>query len=70
VVDNFGKSVAVVETRRLSAQLLSDATAEADRHSRRVRKVQPTGLEIVDQNGNVVARRRFRGNRLSEPWSP
>jgi uncharacterized protein with ACT and thioredoxin-like domain len=69
VVDSFGKSVAIVETRRLTAVLLSGAKKEADRHSRRIRNIKATGLEIVDQNGTVVARRSYGGKRVSYTWS-
>ena len=70
VVDGCGRTVAIVETRRLRATALSDARTEADRHSRRAREpVQPNAFEIVDPDGTVVARRRYRGRRVSDAWS-
>jgi hypothetical protein len=70
LLDSFGKTVAIVEARPLSAQNVSEARAEADRYSRRRHEaVQPNGFEIVDGEGRVVSRRKYQGKGVYDRWN-
>jgi hypothetical protein len=70
VLGEGGKTVVIVETRPLRANTLSDAKAEADRKSRlQVERATFNGLEILDETGTVVARRRYAGKNFYAPWS-
>ena len=70
VVGEGGKAVVVVETRRLSAKTVSDAKTEADSKPWVVdERISFNSLEIVDQTGAVVARRRYAGKNIYAPWS-
>ena len=57
VTTGTGRTVGILETRRLNATTLADAKLEADRRVRRLRHAAFAAVEILDDRGTVVARR-------------
>jgi hypothetical protein len=68
VTTGTGRTVGILETRRLNATTLADAKLEADRRVRRLRHPAFAAIEILDDRGTVVARRNT-GERTHAQWS-
>jgi hypothetical protein len=68
VTTGTGRTVGILETRRLNATTLVDAKLEADRRVRRLRHPAFAAIEILDDRGTVVARRNI-GERTHAQWS-
>ena len=63
-----GDPVAILGTRRLSAKTLRDAKVEANRRLRALNHLAPNVLEIVDDSGEILTRRKHaRSAQIS--WS-
>jgi hypothetical protein len=57
VTTGSGRTVGILETRKLKATTLADAKVEADRRVRRLRHPAFAAIEILDDTGAVIARR-------------
>jgi hypothetical protein len=57
VTTGSGRTVGILETRKLKATTLADAKVEADRRVRRLRHPAFAAIEILDDTGTVIARR-------------
>jgi hypothetical protein len=68
VTNATGDPVAILRTRRLSAKTLRDAKVEANRRLRALNHLAPNVLEIVDDSGEILTRRKHaRSAQIS--WS-
>ena len=64
-----GDTVAILETRRLGAKTLAGAKVEVNRRRHAAKHLPRHVLEIVDDNGTVLARRQQNGKNVQTPWS-
>jgi hypothetical protein len=68
VTTGTGRTVGILETRKLNATTLADAKLEADRRVRRLRHAF-AAIEILDDRGTVVARRPTGERAHAQKWS-
>jgi hypothetical protein len=64
-----GDAVAILDTRRLVAKTLREAKVEANRRQRALNHLAPNMLEIFDDSGEILTRRRHSGKRAQTTWS-
>jgi hypothetical protein len=69
VLEATGRPGIILETRRLKARTVEEAKVEADSSPWNIGEIQPTGFEILDGDGVIVARRRYMGKAVYVPWS-
>jgi hypothetical protein len=64
-----GDTVAILDTRRLGAKTLREAKIEASRRQRALKYLAPNMLEIFDDTGEILTRRRHLGKHAQTSWS-
>jgi len=64
-----GDTVDILATRRLGAKTLAGAKVEVNRRRHAAKHLPRHVLEIVDDNGTVLARRQQNGKNVQTPWS-
>ena len=64
-----GDMVAILDTRRLGAKTLREAKVEANRRQRALNHLAPNMLEIFDDSGEILTRRRHSGKHTQTSWS-
>jgi hypothetical protein len=69
VTNATGDPVAILGTRRLRAKTLRDAKVEANRRQRALNHLAPNMLEIFDDSGEILTRRRHSGKHAQTSWS-